>query len=94
MLHVHKKGGKVEMPCPFSTILGVPGQGFHSTRFLGLALYDTIATIVIAIVTSVVFKIPVLYSFIAWFVAGEILHYVFGVDSAFLRYIGMTPKCD
>ena len=82
------------MPCPFATILGTRGQGFHSTRFLGLALYDTIGTIIVAIVTSFIFKIPVLYSFIYWFVAGEILHYLFGVDSAFLEYIGMTPKCD
>ena len=81
------------MSCPFSTILGVPGQGFHSTRFLGLALYDTIATILIAIVTSVVFRVPVLHSFVAWFVLGEILHYVFGVDSAFLKYIGVKPIC-
>jgi len=81
------------MSCPFANILGTRGQGFHSVRFLGFALYDTIGTIFIAIVTSVVFKIPVLYSIVAWFVAGEILHYIFGVNSAFLEYIGMTPNC-
>jgi len=81
------------MPCPFADILGKPGQGFHSTRFLGLALYDTIGTILIAIVTSIVFKIPVLYSIIGWFVAGEILHYWFGTNTAFLKMIHMSPKC-
>ena len=81
------------MPCPYSTILGVRGQGVHSTRIFGLALYDIIGTILIAIITSIIFKISILHSLIGWFVAGEVLHYMFGVDSAFLEYIGLKPNC-
>jgi hypothetical protein len=80
--------------CAYANILGEPGKGVHSSRIGPFALADTIATIIAAIVTSMIFKIPLLYSFVGWFVAGEILHYIFGVDSAFLEYIGMTPKCD
>ena len=81
------------MSCPYSALFGKPGEGVHSTRFLGIAVFDTIGTIIIAIVTAHFFKIPVLYSFVAWFVAGEILHYAFGTKTAFLEMIGMTPNC-
>lgn len=80
------------MSCPYSNILGIPGQGFHETRFLGLALNDTIATVVVALLTSWIFNISFLYSFIAWFVAGEVLHYTMCVDTAFLRMIGLNVK--
>lgn len=81
------------MPCPYANILGVRGQGVHSSRIFGLALNDILGTILIAIITSYVLKINVLVSFAAWFILGEVLHYVFGTDTAFLEMIGMTPKC-
>jgi uncharacterized membrane protein len=77
------------MSCPYSNILGIPGQGFHEKRFLGLALNDTIATVVVALLTSWFFNVSFLYSFIGWFVAGEVLHYAMCVDTAFLRMIGI-----
>jgi len=30
---------------------------------------------------------------LGWFVAGEVLHYAFGVDTAFLKMIGIRPYC-
>ena len=81
------------MSCPYANILGTRGKGFHSTRILGLALNDTLATIALAIITSYILKINVLVSFVVWFVFGEVLHYLFGTDTAFLEMIGMTPKC-
>jgi hypothetical protein len=79
------------MSCPYAHILGVPGEGVHAQRFMGLALNDTIATVVAALLTAWIFKISFLYSVIGWFVAGEILHYVFGVNTAFLKMLGITP---
>jgi hypothetical protein len=79
------------MPCPYSTLLGVPGEGIHAQRFLGLALNDTLMTIAAAVLTSYFFSITLLTSLIAWFVAGEVLHYIFGVNTAFLKMIGITP---
>ena len=82
------------MPCPYANLFGESGKGFHSTRFMGLALYDTLGTIGLAWLTSYFFKISFLYSLVAWFVAGEVLHYVFGVKSGFLERIGLVPRCD
>jgi hypothetical protein len=80
------------MSCPYSNILGIPGQGFHQQRFLGLALNDTIATIVVALLTSWTFNLSFFYSLLGWFLAGEVLHYAFCVDTAFLKMIGINVK--
>ena len=79
--------------CPYANALGVPGQGVHAARFMGLALNDTLMTIALAFITSYVFNIPFLESFVSWFILGEILHYAFGVNSAFLKMINLSPKC-
>ena len=81
------------MTCPYSNLLGTPGEGVHAQRFLGLALNDTIATLVAALLTKWFFNVSLLYAIIGWFVAGEVLHYIFGVDTAFLKMIGIRPYC-
>lgn len=78
------------MSCPYANILGVPGEGVHAQRFMGLALNDTIATLVAALITSWLFNVSLLYSIIGWFILGELLHYAFGVNTAFLKMIGIT----
>ena len=83
----------IEMSCPFALALGTPGQGFHSTRILGLALYDIIGTILLAMITSLIFKTDLFKNILGWFIVGEILHYVYGTQTAFLAYINMTPQC-
>ena len=94
------------MPCPYANLLGEPGKGVHEARIFGLARNDTLMTIIAAIITSyyvnprdtdeiykVLFSYTFLYSFAAWFTAGEILHYLFGTNTAFLKMIGMSPIC-
>lgn len=82
------------MGCPYKYILGIPGQGFHSTRFMGYALYDTLATIVLAMITAYILKKPFWIVLLVWFVLGEILHYAFGTQTAFLTSIGVKVQCD
>jgi len=81
------------MPCPYANILGEPGKGIHAQRIFGLALNDTLMTIAAAAITAYIFNINFILSFTAWFVAGEVLHWLFGTDTAFLRMIGLTPNC-
>jgi len=81
------------MPCPYSQILGIPKEGVHSKRIFGLALFDTVATIIAAAITSYFMKVNFVYSLITWFIAGEILHYIFGVQSEFLTRVGITVAC-
>jgi hypothetical protein len=80
--------------CPFANALGVPGTGFHSWRVAGFAAGDTLATILVAVLTAYAFNINVWYSLIVWFVAGEVLHWIFGTPTAFLVRTGLVRKCD
>jgi len=60
---------------------------------MGFALNDTLMTIAGAIMTSYIFNIPIVYSLIAWFVGGEILHYAFGVQTEALTRLGIRVNC-
>jgi len=81
------------MPCPYANALGVPGEGIHAPRIFGLARNDLIMTIIAAVITAYALNISFLLSFTVWFVTGEVLHYLFGTDTAFLKMIGLSPKC-
>jgi len=75
------------MNCPYKYILGIPEKGFHATRLFGLALNDTLGTIVLALIVSYIYSIPIWKSIVGMFVLGEVLHYLFGVQTAFLTSI-------
>lgn len=79
------------MDCPYANLLGVPGQGVHSRRIFGLALNDTLATIVVSALTSYFFNISFIISLIVWFILGEVLHYIMGVNTAFLGILNIRP---
>lgn len=81
------------MPCPYAYILGVPGQGVHSWRIGPVSGNDVIATIIVAIATAYYYKISIIYSLIGWFVAGEVLHWIFGTPTAFLVGLGLERHC-
>ena len=81
------------MSCPYANALGVPGEGVHAKRIFGLAFNDIVATIIGAIIFSLLFNVSLWKSLVFWFVVGEVLHYVFGTQTAFLKMIGLTPKC-
>ena len=79
--------------CRYANILGEPGKGVHSWRVGPFAAADTIATIIAAIITAYLYNINVWYSLIGWFIAGEILHWIFGVRSAALVGAGLARDC-
>jgi hypothetical protein len=81
------------MSCPNRFMFGEPKKGFHSQRIMGFALYDTLGTIAIALITSYFFKINFWKSLLGWFVLGEILHYAFGTQTQFLTFLGIELKC-
>lgn len=78
------------MACPHAFIFGEPGTGFHSTRFWGYAVGDTVGTILLGLFTAWLFRVNLILSIIVWFVVGEWLHYYFGVQTAFLTTLGIN----
>jgi hypothetical protein len=81
------------MGCPYKYLLGVPGQGVHAARIFGLARNDIILTILLAAATSWLGGYGFWPTLLFWVVLGEILHYVFGTPTAFLKMVGMSPRC-
>jgi hypothetical protein len=81
------------MSCPYANALGEPGTGFHSWRIGGIAAGDTIATIIVAIITSYLWGISIWVSLAGWFIAGEIAHWIFGTQTAVLVGLGLEPRC-
>jgi len=79
--------------CPYRYIFGEPGKGVHAVRLGGLAVNDTLMTVIAAVLTSYAYKINLGISLFSWFAIGEILHYGFGVETAFLKMIGVKPVC-
>ena len=77
------------MACPYSHVLGVPGQGVHAPRIWGYARNDMLGTIGLALITTFLTQTSFLYNLLVWFVLGEVLHYTFGTQTAFLTKIGV-----
>ena len=68
-------------------IFGKPGEGVHSNRIGAFASVDLFLTIIIAVLLAVFLNISVLYIFIILFVGGQILHLIFGVETAFIKML-------
>lgn len=81
------------MSCPYANIFGKAKTGVHSIRLFDFAVVDTLLTVLAAYLTAQAFHIDFLLSFSIWFITGEVLHYIFGVRSAFLEKIGLPPDC-
>jgi hypothetical protein len=76
--------------CPYKHVLGIPGQGVHALRMGGISVHDTWMTVVGAALIAYFFNYSFLYTLVGLFVLGEVLHYLFGVQTAFLTMIGIT----
>jgi hypothetical protein len=81
------------MGCPYAFIFGKPSEGAHSQRFLGYAVVDSVATVIAAILITYVWNVSLWKSVVGLFIVGEILHYFFGVQTAFLTTLGITVRC-
>lgn len=75
------------MSCPYKHILGIPEKGFHAIRLFGLALNDMLGTIGLAFIVTYIYEVSLWKSLLGMFVLGEVLHYLFGVQTAFLTAI-------
>ena len=73
--------------CRYRHIFGKEGQDFHQQRFMGVALYDTLGTIVGAWLISIMFKIDFLTTLIAAFIIAIIMHRIFCVNTTINQLI-------
>lgn len=73
--------------CPYKDLFGKPGTGVHRWRFLGVAVADVLATVVLAIIVAAAFRWSFLWTLIGLFLLGELLHLWLCVDTAFIRWV-------
>ena len=67
--------------CKYKNVLGKPGTGIHSIRFMGVAIMDVIMTIIGAALIAYFTKYSFLKVTIILFILGIILHRLFCVRS-------------
>lgn len=83
------------MPCPYANLFKAPGTDFHSTRLFGVAAVDLITTILAAFGVAWALKISVWVSFLYLMIIAELLHYIFGTQTALLTALGIkVPTCE
>ena len=75
----------------YKDIFGKVGTGAHQYRFLNTALVDYSLTILGAILITYLTDIPLVLTTIGLFILGILLHYLFGVETNTLKYLGI--KC-
>lgn len=76
----------------FATLLGEPGKGIHRARLFGLARNDILGSLIISYILWYSFtnrRQPSLLvlTVVGIFSLGEVLHYMFGVNTAFLVWL-------
>ena len=76
--------------CKYKHALGVPGEGVHSTRFLGVAINDVIMTLVGAFIISKSFGFPLTPVTITLFLLGIFLHWLFCVPTTVGKLLGLA----
>lgn len=69
----------------YSTLLGIPGKGFHKHTF-GFAINDLLGTILIALLISRKHFIKV---FVCLMIAAIFLHWLFGVKTVLNTFLGL-----
>lgn len=80
--------------CPFKkfkNIFGEAGKGVHQYRLLDVALVDYLLTLVLAVVVSKLTGLPLVLSTILMFILGIILHWLFGLQTSAVQFLGL--KC-
>ena len=78
--------------CEYKDIAGKPGEGVHAPRFMGMAAYDLFGTILGAIGIAYLGNFSVWLTIIVLMVLGIIAHWLFCVDTAIIRWLGLAKS--
>lgn len=65
--------------CRYKNMFGAVGTGAHSYRIFNVAIVDVILTVLVAYLISWYFRLPLLWTLVAFFLFGIIAHRAFCV---------------
>jgi len=75
----------------YKDLFGKSGKGVHGYRFLkDTAILDYFIAIFFAMFVTYMTKIPLVLTTIGVLIFGIIMHYLFGVETNTLKYLGIT----
>lgn len=69
----------------YKDIFGKPNEGLHAHRIFGFAAVDIILTIIAAIIISTYWNYTFISALIGLFIVAQVLHYLVGVETAFIK---------
>ena len=75
----------------YKNIFGKVGEGVHKYRFLNTAMVDYYLTILFAMLITYITDIPLLLTTAGLLLLSILFHYLFGVQTNTLKYLGI--KC-
>ncbi len=73
----------------YKDIFGKPREGVHSIRILDIAVIDVIFVIIVSLSISYYMRYNHLLTFVIIFLLGIFFHWLFGVETTVMKYIGM-----
>jgi hypothetical protein len=73
--------------CKYRNALGVPGQGAHAYRFMGIAVIDLVLTIVVAILIARLARWSFVWTLSGLLVLGIVMHRLFCVRTTVDRLL-------
>jgi hypothetical protein len=76
--------------CGYKNALGEPDKGVHKYRFGGIAIVDFLMTLGLSAFTSYGSGMPLVLTTILWLVFSIVVHYIFCVQSATNKYLGIV----
>ena len=78
--------------CQYKNILGEPGKGVHSIRFLGLAIVDVLMTVFVAYLIHLYFHYSFWLVLLVLFSLGIALHRLFCVRTTIDKLLFPNAK--
>jgi len=73
----------------YKDFFGKVGEGVHKYRFLNTAMVDYCLTVCFAMLITYLTDIPLILTTIGLFVLSIFFHYLFGVETNTLKYLGI-----
>lgn len=67
--------------CKYRHALGVEGEGYHSVRVFGVAIFDVLATLLLGFFIAYYMRINIYIVWLWLFLLGIILHRLFCVNT-------------
>lgn len=81
--------------CEYKDIFGKVDTGLHKYKIFGISVVDTLLTLLVSLVIGYFINkkyykdkllMVTLVTFVVLFLIGELLHYLFCVDTAFIKF--------